>query len=275
MKRQESQESFLSTIVSIAAPLIQIVAVTSLSLSDQLKLSNFFAKSEFLPLVNFLVIFTILSIIGHLITKQNNSFLLNMTKKGENQQNSNQANTETQNNDTPTNAAFNPANFKDERLEQIRHLWIWVYCIQIPSFFIFLITILFKFSGFFDFFKPLAQYISYIAFLISSGVISFIWLQDYQRIKHLPREQDFVPNLLESLRIRGLLKEKGVEVTRKRTLQDNITNVLRIKIGTEEFIVTTNYSGDIIYSIWRDAKTPAYIKDFIDFTNTTTSAPTS
>ena len=74
MEKNLRQDSLFSAIASVAAPLIQIIAVLSISLSDQMKLAEFFVKSEYLPLINFLIIFVIASIIGVLITRKDSYF---------------------------------------------------------------------------------------------------------------------------------------------------------------------------------------------------------
>lgn len=241
------QENFLGTIASIALPLLQLVAVSSASLSDQIKISAYFLRPELLPIINFLVIFIVLSFIGIAVLKQNLSpfstnwgkFRLFFWRKTE------------------------PNYFRNEKQQQILSLPFVYYLLQLPSF-ITLICLIFLDLNLTTQVKTFIQYLSYVIFFSSSGIILYYWVQTYFERKKEPRESDFIPLLTESLREVRLLGEDKVEILGIANL-DHIRKAVRVKIESKtEYFLIADYYGRAVYNVWDISNAPTWVKEIVE-----------
>lgn len=243
MKKQ-TQESLISTLASIAAPLLQLIAVVSISLSEQLRLTKLLIRPDILPLANFFIILLTLASIGVIATWQNNAFAIRMSKRQP---------------DDQTSIPFN-----DAKTTLISNLWKVFLFIEIPALVIFLGTLLIDTGDKYQKLLPMLQYVSYISFMYASGIILFMWLQDFQQTRSRPKIEDFIPNTLNSLRNRGMLNEKQVIISRSILLNDNTTKLVKAEIGNQEYIFTIDFNGTLIHDIWKEQDAPQNIKAILN-----------
>lgn len=236
MAREIKKEgSAFGAVASIAIPLVQLFAVSSVALSNQLKLTSFFVNGDFLPAINVFIIFITLSIIGLMSVRQGNIFF----RKNKN------------------NLLIN------EKEHQINFLSSLVWYLQMPSFILFIFSILFVIKSNTNL-SSFLQYLFYSIFLVISGIILFFWVQEYIRKNNQPRQEDFVPNLLDSLRRHKLLKENPVEVLDQVGLE-NGRKLVRVKIETQtEYFLITDFFGFNIEKTWDIKNVPEVVKNFLD-----------
>lgn len=267
--RQNNSESLLSTLASITVPLIQLVAVSSLTFSEQVKSANVFVNTDILPLVNISIILVILGLIGALSTLEkqvvfpgnqpgifSRVFTYLLFKIGI---------------VLPAAQGFS----LKERLS-VRLLKP-IVVFQFLSF-SYLLSAFMKIQ-----FLPnedyhnFSVYFFYALFSISSGLLIFIWLEKYIERRGYVKQEDHFPRLIERLRDTGKLVERRVELKNYAMLQGS--NLLfRVKIEKDsEYYILTDFSVNVINGMWKASEAPLEIVNqfAFDSQNTQPTVPTN
>lgn len=225
-ERQPQKESLLPNLVSVLPPLVQLIAVVAVGLSDLFKFSSFFFKPELFTLINLSVIFIIISCIGFLNWRSNRLILQRSQE-----------------------------NLVDPQLKNYG-LLKFLLIFQIVAFLLLLSSVIIKITE--ESIKlpppllPYLQYVSYVIFLSVSGIIIYIWLSDFVKRRQAYQREDFIPNLFESLRNQGYISEPGVKITKNQFLQNYSSRYVEIMIKNKKYHLTVSLDGLEIYEIYNE-----------------------
>ena len=226
-ERQPQKESLIPSIVSILPALIQLVAVMVVSLSDIFRFSEFFFNPSLLPAINLFVVIFIISIIGAINWREGK--ILYLTRQQD--------------------EIINPQ-------KSIYSLIKKLLVTQIFSLLILIFSIIAKIAG--DFLKlsmsilQFLQFASYAIFLSASGVIIYIWLSDYIKRRQAYQREDFIPNLLKSLRDQGFIGEPQVKILKNQFLQNYAGRYVVASIKGKKYHLTVSIDGLEINEIYTD-----------------------
>lgn len=249
-------------IISILAPLIQLVVVISVSLSNLLNFKDFFMYPQILTLVNFLILFLILSGIG-IYWYWRNSFSLFykqkspkkiVQKKSNEQKDSGNINFNNDYNATSkTNLEFIPPEQKIFKL--IKSLLI----TTIILFLIFLsisMLIYFKKFVFPEVLIIIPQYVCYSLLLVFNGIILYIWIYEYIQKKQAFKPEHLIPNLINSLQNNGFMEPLKMSIWENIMFTNGIDRKIELELGKKKYVIISNFDGSEIKKV--------YIKDEYD-----------
>jgi protein involved in ribonucleotide reduction len=89
-------------------------------------------------------------------------------------------------------------------------------------------------------------------------------VQEYIRKNNQPKQEDFVPNLLDSLRRHKLLKENPVEVLDQVGIE-GAKKLVRVKIETQtEYFLITDFFGFSIEKTWDGENVPEEVRNYLN-----------
>lgn len=252
---KNSVADLLGAVVSVAVPLIQLIAVTSIAFQEQLSLSDKLPNGkEVLPLTNLFVTVVVLSIIGYLLSSDWNRYRFvpqkqNLLKRIFSL--------------LPKRVSFilmgeNSPTLDNDIFEKVNLLALRV---EVISFFIF--YILFLSQGDFTLirlsqsFFSIGIYFSYFVFYVCSGVIIFASIKKYFEMKQVDKPEHFFSNLVEALRDINILNEDKVVLQTTMLLPQSYSQYLSlISIKDKEYIIISDYTRKIVHGCWEKAKAP-------------------
>lgn len=244
---QPQKEELWPSIVSVVIPLIQLLLVFSVNLSEALSFRKLFLFSEILMLVNVLTVFLTLSFIAWFWYWRNNVWLLFQPT---------QKNFKTQF-EEGTEKKFIPAEQKIFSL--IKKMSI----ISSISFLIFIITVVVSISGIFfisKFWLGTIQYFTYCIFLSLTGLVIYIWISEFVRKKQTFQREDFIRNLLNTLRAHGIIPSPNVKIFKNQTSQGWTAKIVELEIDKKRYIVVSSFDGLEIFEIYSKKEYEELIK---------------
>src|SRR3989339_501857 len=185
---KENTGNAFSSFLAIIPSLAQVVAVVAIGFTDKLGLSKILARPDLVPLMNVLAILLSLSLIGVLNFWKENLFLEPVAPKIHGKIISWLKKLFIDNSQTPRQQ------LPLEIFQSRRRKLIWrLFIFQILSFLSFVVSI------FINYYQELVQSISYVAFLILSAGLIFIWAKEITDKNKQFKIDDFMPNFQGAL----------------------------------------------------------------------------
>ena len=222
----QDKDSAWTGLVSIFAPLIQLVVVFSASFSSVLNIQSFFLFPEALNIINFLGLFSILSLVGFYWYWRNTSIININNRK-----------------DKDGKFVYIPAEKVVFRIFKI------MIPLLILFFISFVVCLIFNFYERYiwsEFFTGIIQYISYFGVLCLSGLLVYMWAHEYIKKKQTFQREDFIKNLLDTLTIHGIINPPNVKVWE---ISNDLNKTVRLKIDSDDWAVSCSYDGKEVYKV--------------------------
>lgn len=221
------------SIISLLVPLIQLLLVFSVSLSNILDFKKVFVYPDILILVNLLTLFITLSLIGWFWYWRNNTFLI-----------------------------FSPPPPDKDKKQQIffppeKKIFNLLKNLSLVSSLVFtlfvLTTILFLTKNFVikEFWLAFFQFFSYFLFVACTGLIIYIWISEYVKKKQTFQREDFLRNLLNTLAIHGLIESPKAKIWKNQVAQGWTSRIVEIEIEKQRFIIVASFDGLEILEIYK------------------------
>ena len=245
---QISSDEKAPTLIAVLPTLLQIIAVLSASFADQINLVNIFLDKNLILIDNILALILSLSLIGAVSYLQDNAQLFNDPFK-------------------PRFILFFwfekyfcvPSPHDDGSGKNVvmgrgyrmpiyykRFFVISLFILQVSFLIIFFYTVSLKIKNVFVTPKLIiAQSISYIAFMVISSTLLFIWFRGYtDKIKRFKPYQ-FIPNFENSLIRNGLLERRNVKIFSNNLEPQNYHSVV-CELEGKKYKFTVSYDGNEI-----------------------------
>lgn len=248
-KTSQSQKEMLwPSIISIIVPLVQLMIVVSVGLSSTLSFQRFFFLPEILSIVNILIVFITLSLIGLFWYWKNNSFLLNFTSSHKKENNKRVPVSV-----TPSHEKENNKRAVTPEQKVFKYMKI-LLVISFLAFSIFIGVIIVFLTG--QLIMPIVwmgiiQYLSYSFFLIFTGLILYIWISEYARKRQVFQREDFVRNLSNALGEHGLIPSPEIKIWRNQPNPGWMTKYVELGIDGKRYVVITSFDGLEISEIYK------------------------
>lgn len=228
---QSQRETMWPSIISIIVPLIQLLIVASVGLSSTLSFQKFFFLPEILSIVNILIVFITLSLIGLFWYWKNNSFL-HFASSNEKENGKKVI--------TPEQKIF-------KYMKILLSISFLAFSIFIGVIIVFLteqLIIPVVWMG-------IIQYLSYSFFLIFTGLILYIWVSEYARKRQVFQREDFVRNLSNALGKHGLISSPKIKIWRNQPNQGWVSKYVELEIDEQRYVVITSFDGLEISEIYK------------------------
>lgn len=206
------------SIVSVIVPLIQLLSVVIIGLSETFHIAKLLVFPDFLNLVNLLTLLVIVASISWFWYWRGNinfivPFIDEKTKK-----------------------------HKPNQLvvEKINRLLI------IASIFVLLLFIFVSIAGYQNLGNHsivwgTLQYISYSLLLVLTGLSIYIWIFEFIQKKQTFRREDFVKNLINALEEQGLIKRPNFKILKNE--MNMMARIVEIEIDNQKLFLNVSFDG--------------------------------
>jgi len=225
-----NREPLWPSLVSIVAPLVQLLLVFLVSMSNLLNVRQFFFYPELLVLVNILVLFITISCGALFWYWRNNNMVLSYRQPKTND----------------TGKPYSPE-------KTVFRLILVLTILSGLLFLVFVSTVVVFLSKVFIMeilFVGIIQYTSYGLFLIFTGLVIYVWLLEYIKKRQTFQREDFIKNLLNTLATHELIKKDPVIIWRNNRFPGNyMSKSLEIEIKDQKYSVEASFDGLEIYNI--------------------------
>lgn len=212
------KEELWPSVFSIIIPLVQLLSVIIVNLSDTLHIARLLVFPDILNLVNLLTMIVIISVTGWFwYWRSNIHFIVppfdNETKTF-----------------TPNQKIINKLNSG----------------LVIASLFLLLVFISVTIAGYKNlwFFLTLwgiLQYLSYSLLLIMSGIVIYIWIFEFIQKKQTFRRENFIRNLIATLGDQGFIERPALKILKNEIT--GMTRTVEVEINDKKLILNVSFDG--------------------------------
>ena len=214
------KEELWPSIISITVPLVQLVSVVVIGLSDTFHIAQLLVFPEILNLINLLTMLVTISAIGWFWYWRTNinwvAPLFDAQAK-----------------------VYTP---HQKIIEKLNRRLI------IASAFVLLVFIFTTMAGYLNLWSNLKvlwgtlQYLTYSSLLILSGVAIYIWIYEFIQKKQTFQREDFTRNLITTLSDQGLIPRPNLKILRNQNTQ-GASRVVEIEIDSKKLILSASFDG--------------------------------
>lgn len=228
---QFQKDELWPSIISLFIPLIQLIAVVTMGLSNIFKISIFFFFPEILNLINLLLLFVAFSAIGFYWYWRSNLYILNIPEV--------------------VSVEQKPKYVPEQK--RIAKIIKFLLIVSVISLAIFVFTVANIFSDVTILpvlWLGVIQYLSYGGIIITSGLIIYIWIYEYIKKKQTFKREDFVKNLVNTLSDYGIVNPPDIKIWKNQIARSALSKVVEIEVNSKRLIVVCSFDGVDISEIY-------------------------